>query len=659
MNAPVSNGLSGLHYCEPKRQGRLEYRFISHVRVFSHRISEARLIGQYRAQVSVVNQLSDWASKLTDQEIGLQLSRFQASARGNRLFVEDRALLYPALAVLRELCFRELGERPYDVQILCVLAMVDCQLVQLAPGEGKTLALGLVAVLFAWCGRPCHVVTANEYLAKRDVIQLRPLFFRCWLTSCYLDPEASESGESSEYAANIVYGTSNQFLADYLKDTLIAGVVAVNRLNLSMNYLKGKGGQALKMRGLYSVIIDEADSILIDDATTPLIISSPHPDPQLQRGILAAKNIVDQLKPELHYRIDPVHRDVKYTRDGEQRLEPLLQALPPLWQHPERRREILQQAIQARDVFLRDHHYIIDDQKIVIVDESTGRLMDGRSWSNGLHQAVEARAGVPLTDPNKILAKMSFQNYFKLYHRVAGASGTLQNIETEIYFNYRIHTLRIPPRLSPRRVIHPYRAFPSTEKKWQAVVAEILHYHSRCIPVLIGTRNVEDSERLELALIASGVGCEILNAKNHKKEAEIIAGAGRPSSITVATNMAGRGTDIKVLKDVLATGGLVVLMLEPHESARVDWQLFGRTGRQGNPGEVLPLAAADDELLTKHLPQWLKPLSQVVKMGFGNNHLMTFLIGQAQKRAEKRAFQHRQRLNTFDRKTREMMSFIS
>ncbi len=657
MSSYVSGGLSGLHYCEPRTDVRREYRLISHIRVASHRLRESRLIRQYREQVTLVNERESWASNLEDSDINETLGRFRASARNDRLFREDRELLYQALAVLRELCTRELGQRPYDVQLLCVLAMVDCQLVQLAPGEGKTLGLGLVAILFAWCGKPCHVVTANEYLAKRDVTELEPLFKRCQLTSRYLDSETQQS-QTEEYTANIVYGTCNQFLADYLKDTLAAGERTVNRLSLTVGYLQGKASTTLKMRGLHSVIIDEADSILIDDASTPLIISGPQPDPELQRGITAAKEIADHLESGRHYWIDPVYREVKYTSEGEQRLESLLDLLPPLWQHPDRRREILQQAIQARDVFLRDHHYIIDDDKVVIVDEGTGRLMPGRSWSNGLHQAVEARAGVPLTDPNKILARMSFQNYFKLYHRMAGASGTLQNIETEIYFNYRVHTLRIPPRLEPKRVVRPYRAFQTNEAKWQAVVQEILQFHERQIPVLVGTRNIEDSERLDLALRDCGVACEILNAKNHKKEAEVIARAGRRSSITVATNMAGRGTDIKVDKDVLDNGGLVVLMLEPHESTRIDWQLFGRTGRQGNPGEVLPLAAADDELLARHLPRWLKPLNSAIKHGLLANGLMTFLILQAQKRAEKRAFQHRQRLNAFDRKTREMMSFI-
>lgn len=657
MSALVRAGVSGLHYCEPKPEERREYRLISHLRVASHRLRESRLIDLYREQVEAVNGRESWASQLDDSGIDSALLRFRARARSDRLFREDREVLYQALAVLRELSTRELGQRPYDVQILCVLAMVDCQLVQLAPGEGKTLGLGLVSILFAWCGKPCHVVTANEYLARRDVTELQPLFRRCQLTSCYLDSGTQQS-RTTEYAANIVYGTSNQFLADYLKDNLAAGETTVNRLSLTLGYLQGKTSTTLKMRGLHSVIIDEADSILIDDATTPLIISGPHPDPQLQRGILAAKGIVDHLQSGRDYWIDSIHRDVKYTAEGEQRLELLLDALPPLWQHPDRRREILQQAIQARDVFLQDHHYIIEDEKIVIVDESTGRLMSGRSWSNGLHQAVEARAGVPLTDPNKILARMSFQNYFKLYHRMAGASGTLHNIQTEIYFNYRIHTLRIPQRLPTRRVIHPYRAFSSGEEKWQAVVAEIMGYHNRGIPVLVGTRNIEDSERLDQMLRRSGVACEILNAKNHKKEAEVIARAGLLSSITVATNMAGRGTDIKVDKEVIDNGGLVVLMLEPHESTRVDWQLFGRTGRQGSPGEVLPMAACDDELLMKHLPRWLRPLNTFLAMGFINNDLMTFLISSAQKNAEKRAFRQRQRLNAFDRKTREMMSFI-
>ncbi|RUR31861.1 hypothetical protein ELY33_07320 [Vreelandella andesensis] len=658
IEANVNRPPNGLNYHEPKDDLRPEYRLVTHLRVAWHRWREARLIKRYRAQVADINQYAEWAQGLDAQVLEQQLDMFQRSARRQRLLTHERTQLYQALAVLRELCVDELGERPYDVQLLCALAMVDGQLVQLAPGEGKTLSLALAAVLFAWQGKPCHVVTANEYLAQRDALLLQPLFQRCRLSSASLSSDADAQEEVQAYAADIVYGTSNQFLADYLKDRLANGDVTINRLALTVSYLQGKPQNALKTRGLYSVIIDEADSILIDDATTPLIISGPQPDPALQRGILAARDIVDHLVPGRHYHIDLLHRDVAYTAKGEQALDALVDQLPSFWQHPERRREILQQAIQARDVFLRDHHYVIDDEKVVIVDEKTGRLMAGRSWSNGLHQAVEARAGVPLTDPNRIMARMSFQNYFKLYHRIAGASGTLQNIETEIFFNYRIHTLRIPSRITPLRQVHPYRAFPSSEARWAAVIGEIKHYHQCGRPVLIGTRNIEDSERLVQALRDDGMACELLNAKNHATEADIIATSGASGAVTVATNMAGRGTDIKVSPAVQALGGLAVIMLEPHESARIDWQLFGRTGRQGNPGDVMPLAAADDELLRKHLPPWLRPLNRLVALGLTSNYLITRLIQYAQKRAERRAFSHRQRLNTFDRKTREMMSFV-
>lgn len=658
INTHVSTLPNGLSYHEPRSENRLEYRLISHMRVICHRWREARLVKYYRDQVVFINQYADWAKSLDAKALERHLDDFQRSARRQHLLTKDRTLLYKALALLRELCVEELGERPYDVQLLCSLAMADCHLVQLAPGEGKTLSLGLVAILFAWQGKPCHVVTANEYLAQRDAIQLQPLFRRCRLTCASLTSAGSSQENALVYEADIVYGTSSQFLADYLKDRLENNDATINRLSLTVGFLQGKFQQDLKTRGLYSVIIDEADSILIDDATTPLIISGPQPDPALQRGILAAHDIVDHLQRERDYWIDPLHRNVTYTARGEEVLDALMEALPSFWQHPERRREILQQAIQARDVFLRDHHYVIDEGKVVIVDEKTGRLMPGRSWSNGLHQAIEARAGVSLTDPNRIMARMSFQNYFKLYHRIAGASGTLQNIETEVFFNYRIHTLRIPSRIQPRRRVHPFRAFVSREARWQAVTQEVKRYHQSGRPILIGTRNIEDSERLVKALHADGMACELLNAKNYAAEAAIIAAAGESGAVTVATNMAGRGTDIKVSPAVQALGGLVVIMFEPHESARIDWQLFGRTGRQGNPGDVFPYAAADDELLRKHLPRWMRPLNRLVGLGLLNNYLLTKLIQYAQKHAERRAFRHRQRLNTFDRKTREMMSFI-
>ena len=650
--------LSGLFYSEPERWRPAPNWVLLRWRMLCHRFSERRILARYRAEAQVIDDFSAWACRLSNSEVDGWIVRLSQLARCNKLIDRERPILLQGLAVLREVCAQQLGERPYDVQLMCVLAMLDCNLVQLAPGEGKTLSLGVVAVVFAWVGRPCHVVTANEYLAQRDAELMRPLFSKCRLSVRSLDSEDSGESEDTPYRADIVYGTSKQFLAEYLKDSLLLGDTEVNCLGLTVHFLQGVGEQQLKMRGLHSVIIDEADSILIDEAVTPLIISGPDANVNLHLGILAAKAIVDHLVADEDYRLNLALGDVGYTRKGERKLDQHLDSLPPLWQHPDRRREILKQAIQARDVFLQDHHYVVDDDKIVIVDEATGRTMPGRTWSNGLHQAIEARAGVTMSDPNKIMARMSFQNFFKLYRRISGASGTLQDIDREIFYNYGIHTLRVPPRLPDQRQIHRFQAFSTEQAKLEHVVDVIRRFNTQKVPVLVGTRSVEDSERIAEKLRRSDIICHILNAKNNQEEAGIVAAAGLPCAVTVATNMAGRGTDIKVADDVIAEGGLRVIMLEPHESSRIDWQLFGRTGRQGKAGEVLPMASASDDLFRKHLPSFIKPVLKVVRQTRYQNTLMTFLVKAAQQHAQRKAFRSRQRLNKNDARSKKMISFV-
>lgn len=652
---PVSSVTESSRYFEPRPLGRPPPRWLSAMQVLLRAPLEPRLLRKYWREVDAVNGHDAWAAGLSTEAMTQALEEGRQAVRRGHM-ARQRQSLQRLLALLRELCRRELGLRPYDVQMLCALAMLDRHLVQLAPGEGKTLTLGLVAVIFAWSGRPCHVMTANDYLAARDVQELQPLYRRCGLQAVAVGQDTDPGDKPAAYAADLVYSTAKQLLADYLQDTIAAGA-SPSRLHLSIQQLRGER-QPLMMRGLHSLIVDEADSLLIDEATTPLIISGPEPDPLLEEGVRVARRLVDQLQPGVHYRLDEQFREVRHTAAGEAVIDRWRPRLPPLWRNHERCRDLIRQAILARDFFLPDRHYVVLDEEVVIVDEGTGRLMPGRTWSNGLHQAVEARAGVPLTPPNRTLAKMSFQNFFQQYHRLCGASGTLQNIAGEVFHNYRTHTLRVPSRLASRLRVHRFRAFPDQARKWDAVLATILQQHGAGLPVLVGSRNVADSEQLARRLGDVGLAFELLNAKQHQREADIVARAGEPGRITVATNMAGRGTDIKISPQVAAQGGLVVIMLEPHESARVDWQLFGRAGRQGNPGEVLPFAAASDDLLVKHLPLWWQPLRQLLRSGLRSNRLISLLIRAAQRRAQARAFRQRQRLNRLDRKAREMMSFV-
>ncbi len=512
-----------------------------------------------------------------------------------------------ALALLAVCMERHLGMSPYRVQLLAALAMHQGAVVQLAPGEGKTLALGLVAVLNGWTGRPCHVVTANDYLARRDAEFLSPFYRVCGLQAATALPEQSAAERRQGYAAGVVYATGKQLLADFLRDELLLNGVQTP-LQRQLRMIGGTQPETPVMRGLFAAVVDEADSVLIDDANTPLIISGADHNPRLLEAVPLARRLADRFSSERHYAIDPVFLTMHFTEQGRVLLEALAAELPPLWRNEQRREELIRQAVLARDVFGRNRHYVVIDDRIVIVDENTGRSMPNRSWSYGLHQAIEAREGVPLTEPSRTLARRSFQAFFRLYHRLCGASGTLQGIGGELWNSYDVLAVRIQPRLPSRLEVTAPAHFKDREAKVAALCSRAVALHHKGHPVLVGTRRIRDSETIARILRRRGVSCAVLNAKEHQHEAAIIAEAGRAGAVTVATNMAGRGVDIKVPQSVAEGGGLQVLMLEPHESRRVDWQLFGRTGRQGAPGRATLFVSTRDDLLQRHVPwfaRWL------------------------------------------------------
>lgn len=561
-----------------------------------------------------------------------------------------------ALALIAEAAARTVGMRPYGVQLLAALAMHECYIVQLAPGEGKTLSAALVAVLFGWSGKPCHVVTANDYLAERDAQQMRPLFARCGLSVASVAQATPPDQLASCYQADLVYATGKQLLADYLRDQLLLQG-ANDPLRRHLWQMQNAGSRQPVMRGLYAAVVDEADSGLIDDAITPLIISAQGNNPMLLEAVRAAHAIVDELHEGEHYWIDERFVDIHFTEAGEAHLEQCTARLPPLWHSPERRADLIRQGILARDRFQRDRHYVVNDGEVVIIDENTGRMMPGRSWSYGLHQAIEAREGLELTHPSRTMARMSFQQFFLGYHRLCGASGTLQGIEQELWTTYGLLTLRVPPRVPSRLKVDAHRHFSSREDKLSAMLAETVALHQSGLPVLVGTRRITDSELIAEALRERGIDCEVLNAKQHAREAEVIARAGEAACITVATNMAGRGTDISLGEGVAERGGLQVLMLEPHESQRVDWQLFGRAGRQGAPGRAQPFVALEDELLRRHVPLYARPLRSLSRWPRLRGTCLRWLLPLAQRRAQKLAWRQRRQLVRREESINQQLTF--
>lgn len=630
-------------------------------RRFGRRVNH--LLGHYSRQrhreIRVIEELLQQFSELDRDNLEEQLNSCRAQfskdtgTQAPQSVVELRPRAFALLAVAMD---RSLGMTPYRVQLSAAIAMHQGAIVQLAPGEGKTLALALVAALLGWNGRPCHVVTANDYLAQRDTQELTPYYQLCGLTVATALPDMTSEQLALAYQADVVYATGKQLLADFLRDDLtLAGVR--NPLQRHLRAMRGGLVRQPVMRGLFSAVVDEADSVLIDEANTPLIISGPDQNDLLLEAVTLARQLADQFAPEHHYHIDLSYLDVKFTDEGQTLLDTLCLNLPPLWRNDKRREELLRQALIARDIFKRDRHYVVDDGKVVIVDENTGRSMPGRSWSYGLHQAVEAREGVELTQPTRTMARKSFQSFFKNYHRLCGASGTLQGIAGELWQSYDVLTVRIPSRLPSRLVVSPAHTFLTEAEKITAFVNRTIALHQLQLPVLVGTRRISDSEKIANMLMVQGFDCSVLNAKEHTHEAQIVAQAGQPGRITVATNMAGRGTDIKITPDVAQAGGLSVLMFEPHESRRVDWQLFGRAGRQGVPGSAVMFVAASDDLIRKHLPWLGVPLRLLVRIPWCRHSTIRWMTVLAQWRAQRFLWKQRKLLIKRDKLLRDQLTF--
>lgn len=565
------------------------------------------------------------------------------------------------LAAIREMADRKLGLRPFLVQLMGALALHERFLVEMATGEGKTLTAGLAAVLAGWTGRPCHIITVNDYLVERDAHWLAPLYHACGLRVGSVTGAMSPEQRQQAYARDVTYSTSKEVLADFLRDRLRMGNLPHVTRRLVRQLLHPRAGrpEGLVMRGLHTAIVDEADSVLIDEAITPLIISSPHRNDSLREACVIAQELVSDWEREEDYRINLRYREVELTDQGKQRLEIASQKLPGLWRGPERRRELVTQALVAREFYRSDKQYIIQDGAIVIVDEFTGRPMPQRTWSQGLHQAIEAKAGVTVTDPTETIARLSFQRFFRCYHRLAGMTGTAREAAGEFWHVYGLPVVTIPTNRPCIRQHWPQRVFSTQTAKWNAVVEEIENLHASGRPLLVGTRSVRDSQRLADLLTARSLSFQLLNATRLAEEAIIVACAGEHGRITIATNMAGRGTDIRLGKGVAASGGLHVLTTERHESGRVDRQLIGRSARQGDPGSAQAFVSLEDELITRHLHKstqlWLWGLTE--REGAIKNFATAWAFNKAQSRAQALAFRQRQAVLRADTWLDESLAF--
>ena len=573
-----------------------------------------------------------------DADLQGELQRYREGFRRGRL---TGAAELEAFAAVREAARRATGLHPFPVQVAGALALHRGYLAEMATGEGKSLTAAFAAVLGGWSGRPCHVVTVNDYLATRDAERFSALFRYCGLSVGAVTGGMPTPERQAGHAAGVTYTTGKELAADFLRDRLALGSRASGPRRVLEALLPPDGltaDAATVLRGLHRAIVDEADSVLVDEAVTPLIIAgqatAQEEEQVLYRwGAAAAGDLVEGA----HYTLDRRRGDVQLTAAAGAIIRRLLPDAPQ-GASEGRLTELLEQALVAREFFERGRQYVLTEDRVTIVDEFTGRLMPQRKWRAGLHQAIEAREGVAVTPVDDTLARISFQNFFRLFRRLSGMSGTVREVAAEAWRTYRLPMVAIPTHRPCIRKQDADCILGTLSAKWEAVAGEIARRHADGRPVLVGTRTIADSQRLAALLGQRQLAANVLNGVQDKTEAQIVAEAGREGQITIATNMAGRGTDIELGQGVAARGGLHVIATELHASQRVDRQLYGRAGRQGDPGSAQAFASLEDELLQRHLPPVLVRTVQALGPHAPG---VRAVFGLAQGRAQAMAFRQR------------------
>lgn len=595
--------------------------------------------------------------ELTDKQIAEGVPELR-----RRLYSEglDEALVARTFAIVREIAARRLGMRPFDVQLVGGRVMLEGKIAEMETGEGKTLTATLPACAAALAGIPVHIVTVNDFLVMRDAAWMGPLYKFFGLTVGTITEGMSPEARRAAYACDITYCTNKQIVFDYLKDRLMLGRPKGD-LHLQIEGLHAEHPRSRRclLRGLCFVIVDEADSVLVDEARTPLIISSVGDASYEERIYGEAITIARQLKTGEAFSIRPRDREVDLTDAGSIAAAELSIRYGGVWVGPRRREELVRRALSALYLFQRDKQYIVRDGKVQIVDEYTGRVMPDRSWERGLHQMIEAKEGCAITGQQETLARMSYQRFFRRYLRVAGMTGTGREVARELWEVYRLPVVTIPTNRPAQRRFAGDEVYATASEKWVAIVAALRRLRDEGRPVLVGTRSVAASEHLSDLLSAAGLQHQVLNARQDQEEAEVVARAGERGRITVATNMAGRGTDIRLAPGIADLGGLHVLATERHDARRVDRQLFGRGGRQGDPGSFQSIVSLEDEVVQNilggrlsRLSRRLWPEHKAVPNWFGAT-----LVGIAQHIAERRHARVRSDLLRIDDQQSDLLAF--
>ncbi len=524
-----------------------------------------------------------------------------------------------SFAVVREAATRQLGQRHYDVQLVGAYAMIRGMIAEMATGEGKTLAATLAVATAALAGVPVHVITVNSYLAARDAEAMSWLYRFLGLSVGVVTEDVSPDDRTAAYRCDITYCTNKDLAFDYMRDRLRAGRRLGNlRRKVAGLASSDRWTDGAMLRGLHFAIIDEADSVLIDEARTPLILSG-EADSTRDEGILdVAIAQANRLRADFDFRLIRNERRLELLGAGRQRIEELARLGSP-WDVPAERERLIITALTALHALHADEQYLVRDGKVQIIDEFTGRTMPDRTWVEGLHEMIERKEQLALSKRRGTKARMTYQRFFRRYCRLAGMTGTAKEVAAELWRVYRLPVATIPLHRPDRKTRLPARAHRDIEAKWAAIAAEVAEIHETGAPILIGTRTVAATKIASAALASRGLTHAVLSAAQNAEEAEIVARAGGRGAITIATNMAGRGTDIRLADEAVTLGGLHVIVSEPHEAGRIDRQLAGRCGRQGDPGQIRSHVALDDELITRHAPPALALLARLLDLCRGEN----------------------------------------
>ncbi len=594
-------------------------------KLFDHEYKELK---KFNALADKIMELDSEYQKLSDEELRHKTDEFKERLKNGET-LDD--ILVPAYATVREMAYRKLGEKAFYVQLVGAIAIHYGNIAELKTGEGKTLVTTFPAYLNALTGEGVHVVTVNEYLTVRNAEWMGPIYESLGLSVGINKRELSSREKKEQYDCDILYTTNNELGFDYLRDNMV--IRKENRVGRGLNY----------------AIIDEVDSILIDEARTPLIISGG--ELKSANLYLEADKFVKGLKSDDDYIYDEKTKGVTLTDDGNQKAEKFFKIDNLYDINNSELVHYINQALKANYSMKKDFDYVVQDGEVLIVDPFTGRIMKGRQWSDGLHQAVEAKEGVKINQETKTVATITFQNLFRMYKKLSGMTGTAKTEEEEFRNIYNMYVITIPTNKPVARIDYADLVYPTLKGKYKAIVRVIEEKHKTGQPILVGTIAVETSELISDMLTKKGIKHEVLNAKNHAREAEIIARAGEKGAVTIATNMAGRGTDIKLTDETKELGGLCVIGTERHESRRIDNQLRGRSGRQGDPGESQFFVSMEDELMVRFGTDRIKGLLQ--SMGFDEDQAIrsktfTKALSSAQAKVEGNNFDTRKALLQYD-----------